>query len=509
MIKYIRLLFLLFPFALGAQNWSPLNLSDKYNYRLDNDPVITQTIWQTNFSVNGPDTTFAFNTKSCDTCVTIVGGPAVCNTCYLQRDLPRFFGYEMLKLPAGVCHLRNPGGQTLLLFSAVNDSWLFDTTANVTAQVIDAGNYTVLGNMDSVKTLVLSSGDTVRFSKNYGITQWPNGYGQNSYYRLVGIHGRDIGELVPRMTDYFNFSVGDQFEYHYLTSSCWSSATVYDCIRKYAVTSVQVNGNTTVYHVSGHSMTHWTNGQFNVSGTNYGTVNGNIYAINSADHLGNRFNDEIIESENRAMGWWCLDSTYETQNVPVGGDLFAGTRLFKDSLGIDAIAMGYSFDVSYNYMTTSWGWQFIPYAVTDTLYQTLVNGRPANAVVLKKGLGQVAGYFDCNFECYYYEHLEAYRKGNDTVGVFTSDSVLNGIDDEETSSVKVFPNPASDQFQVQLPAAISAEMILTDAQGRALKTFTHQSGEVFISTAALADGLYFLQVVLPGGITTYKMIVHH
>jgi hypothetical protein len=501
--------FVLISCFASAQDWSPVNLTDKYNYRLDNDPVITQTTWQTNYSVNGSDTTFFFNTTFCDSCVTIAG-----DSFYAQRNLPRFFGYRVLKTAGGICNFRDPGSRMIELFAQLNDTWLFDTLNNVTAQVIFSGTSFVMNNSDSVKTLLLSSGDTVQFSKNYGITIWPNGYAQNSYYRLAGIHGRNVGVLVPRTTDYFDFNIGDMFEYESTNQSCSGGSTIYHYIRKYTITSANVNGDTTIYHANGLLKEEYTtyNPWPPTAGVNYYPISYDIYVIDSALHLGNLFNGEMVVSEGRTMVWACTGGDYIGSNVYPFATPLAGTRLFVDSIGVEAIGLGIYNDISYQDLIN------IPFDAYQPISQSSDTLTPlfyppysfTNLAILKKGLGQVAGFFDVNFEGNYYEHLSAYRKGNDTVGVFTTDDILLGVTTVTNDiAVNIYPNPSAGTMTVELPVHTNVDIHITDLQGRVVKTFANLSGQVSLQADDLADGIYLLQITSAEGSTQRKIVIRH
>jgi hypothetical protein len=54
----------------SAQNWAPLNLTDKYNYRLGSTAFITNTLWVDSVTVTGTDSVFHLNriVTACDTC---------------------------------------------------------------------------------------------------------------------------------------------------------------------------------------------------------------------------------------------------------------------------------------------------------------------------------------------------------------------------------------------------------------------------------------------------------
>jgi hypothetical protein len=499
---------LLFSFSLGAQNWSPVSLTDKYNYRLDNDAVVTQTIWQENYSTNGMDTTFHYNKISCDTCINISGGPASCNTCYVQDHSHVFFGYSLVKNASGWTNFRNPGSRTINLNAVLNDTWLFDTTNNVTAQVIFTGIATVIGFPDSVKTVLLSTGDTVQYSENFGITIWPNGYGQSSYFRLVGIHGRNIGVLVPRMTDYFDFQIGDMFEYFMQTGSCAATSTQYTDQRKYTITGVQHNGDTTIYQAHGLHATSWVDWQWPITSGGYnGPLNYTITVINYPEHLGNCFNHNVVESENRTLALWCNETDYYGQGTPpLSGTVFNTTHLFVDSLGVESIGLGTDVDMQ----DVSYQQDLLQSAPgSDTLYGGM--GNMSNTVILKKGLGQVSGYYSCHFECYYNEYMVAYRKGMDTVGVFTPDNLMDGTNEPivENQHIKVFPNPASESLNIRLRDDVETEISITDLQGRIIRRFNKMSGPVVLDVSDLSNGIYLLVASTSDVSSQQKIVISH
>jgi hypothetical protein len=146
---------------------------------------------------------------------------------------------------------------------------------------------------------------------------------------------------------------------------------------------------------------------------------------------------------------------------------------------------------------------------SDTLMNSM--NAPANIVVLKKGLGQVAGYYSCHFECIYYEHLEAYRKGNDTVGVFTTDGVLLGLSPETIAefSAHVYPSPANDQITVEWQNAEPVELILIDLQGRTVRSFGKYNGMARLDVSGITDGVYFLQLRSGSRAAAAKVVISH
>jgi hypothetical protein len=64
---------------------------------------------------------------------------------------------------------------------------------------------------DSVRTISLSDGSAISISKAFGILTFP-APGSNEL-SLIGIHGPDMGRLIPEPLDYFDFQPGDIIGY--------------------------------------------------------------------------------------------------------------------------------------------------------------------------------------------------------------------------------------------------------------------------------------------------------
>ncbi len=77
------------------------------------------------------------------------------------------------------------------------------------------------------------------------------------------------------------------------------------------------------------------------------------------------------------------------------------------------------------------------------------------------------------------------------------------------SAIALYPNPARDYFVLDLPEGLSSTMSLYDISGRLVKQELVNAGEQ-ISTYGLQDGLYIVQVRLPGAeVFSKKLVVQH
>jgi len=98
-------------------------------------------------------------------------------------------------------------------------------------------------------------------------------------------------------------------------------------------------------------------------------------------------------------------------------------------------------------------------------------------------------------------------------GCAKSDAVVVTVDAclglEETAIVaEIFPNPATDQLQINFGKAVNAvNLTLIDAQGKTVYTQRNFSGTATaIQLTGLNSGLYFLQIAQEGIISQYKVV---
>jgi photosystem II stability/assembly factor-like uncharacterized protein len=71
---------------------------------------------------------------------------------------------------------------------------------------------------------------------------------------------------------------------------------------------------------------------------------------------------------------------------------------------------------------------------------------------------------------------------------------------------EVYPNPVSDQLQVDLPADLSAELSLLDMNGRVMRHF-RSNGAMEISVQGMPAGLYWLRLIDDQGQVSVKRVV--
>ena len=191
--------------VLQAQPWSPLKLHEKFNFSINGVNFITNTVWTDSARAQGADSVFYLNriVTNCDTCPVM----------FKLSNQPGILRSFMVRKPGGVYNFRNPGSAVIKTLAKAGDTWLYDSLANIQAQVVAIDAEAVFGINDSVKEILLSNGQSIRLSKNFGLLQFPSS-GQAGYTSLLeGIEGRNLGQQVPKFREIYNFNTGDIFQY--------------------------------------------------------------------------------------------------------------------------------------------------------------------------------------------------------------------------------------------------------------------------------------------------------
>jgi len=496
----------IFCFHAHSQNWSVINSVERFNYRLDSDNIITSTILVDSFQLSGSDSIFFLNRIVCDTCATIPGGPNACDTCYGVKNRPQFLQRECRFYPSGIVNFTDTGNLVINTLASLNDTWLFDSVQNISATIVALEIDSVFGNTDSVKTILLTSGDTLKLSKDFGLIQYPNHYGQNSYFRLVGIEGRNLGEHVPNFFDFFNFDVGDMFEYH-LTGG--SSDCNIDERRKYEIISKQIYPDSVLYSVQGIYAHYewpiwwWASCWTNYDVYNYGTTM-NYY--DSSTQFSNFYNLEGFNLAHHIYEVFIYPH-YNVWGGLLNDSIYDHVRMYADSNQI----LTKSFGIIYNrpwFGENDCRYYYLPYNNSDTLHISNVGGIDGcqYTATYKVGLGLTDYEYGPCFEGVMRWHLEAFRKGNDTTGVFTPDSVLLlGTKDEiYQNTIKISPNPTNGKLKIETREPIE-QIELFNLLGEKVPAAVDYS-LMTVDCQLLPPGIYILQASGEGKVWRRKVI---
>lgn len=155
-----------------AQNWKPIYENEVYNFSLTSSTnnLITNYLWIDSIRQN---TTY-LNTviQKCDQCnepdfwAEVLG-------CYKIKQA-QFLQKEIVDRGNGIYQFHNPGNFYIYSTAKLGESWIFDSSRILTAEVINLDSKDFWGTTDSTKTIQLSTGEIIILSKNHGIIKFPN-----------------------------------------------------------------------------------------------------------------------------------------------------------------------------------------------------------------------------------------------------------------------------------------------------------------------------------------------
>ena len=99
--------------------------------------------------------------------------------------------------------------------------------------------------------------------------------------------------------------------------------------------------------------------------------------------------------------------------------------------------------------------------------------------------------------------------GFDLDGVAVLNSTL-GVGSVESAALKLYPNPASSAIWCELPEGEQqGTLVIYNAAGSEMMRHTLTSGKQVVSTESLPNGVYYVSIAAPQGVSTHKLIIRH
>ncbi len=210
---------LLFTTALSAQNWRPIPKGYKAHFRIDTSSVITHSLWVDSTAVINGDSVFYLNrvVGVCDTCH--IDPNSNCDQvpipCIFRSDKHQFLQEQIIKHLDGSWEFHTPRSFVLYPNAPLHHRWVYDTARQITAAITAVQWKPVFQGMDSVKTILLSTGQVFEYAQNNGLLSFPDSLGVDSYV-LEGLEGDfprgNKGKQLPTFWGMFDFEVGDIFQ---------------------------------------------------------------------------------------------------------------------------------------------------------------------------------------------------------------------------------------------------------------------------------------------------------
>lgn len=494
MNKIFTFLFILTSSFCYSQNWSPINLNEKYNYQIDTASYLSNTIWIDSIKAINPDSIFFFNkiVQDCLECPWLYE-PFIE---FKMTNQTQFLQDKMIKKNDNCYVFEGNRKFAILTHANLNDNWIFDTTNNVTATVINLYENEIFGIMDSLKVIHLSNNDTIWLSKNHGIFKFQ----ENEYtYELKGVEGRDIGQVIPNFWDFYNFDIGDVFQYELrrFNSSSSSSPMQWNTTLKYEILSKEVDSTKYTYSIFQIATTYQNTSLgwiLTGSGESVDTIVFEAPEINFYTELYNR---TLVEYDEYELCEGRIKNFIGIYIDPID------QRIVKKT--------GNPFPED-NFNSVSYQFQDFDYQNQIALSDTLVPETCAASFhyEFKEGVGLVArSIYD--FEQGNDTRLVGYVKGTDTIGIISPDEeiLVNTREiTEELNLVNIFPNPsANGNFEIAFNSTESVQIDIFNISGKKVYSLPKTSiNNHFIDLSKHPNGIYILQLSNNNLLKSYKLV---
>lgn len=472
--------FLLLPSLLPAQQWVPLTVNEKFNFRHADSTAITHTIWVDSVKTEGVDSLFYLNriVVNCPDCLPDAFGYKA-----RLRNRGQFLQKTMRKTPSG--NFVFEGEHTFLLIAGAETgaTWLFDPAQNTTATVVSKLTENVFGITDSVKTIALSNGFSFRLSKSFGLLSFPETIAGASL-ELVGIEGRNTGEKLPDYRAFFDFQPGDVFQYKddYHFGYLIGHQEI-----KYSILTREDTGDGLLYHARRNMQT-----SESFMGNNYPVVVKN-------DTVAWNFTPDSV--------FWL--NYYPGQLIPINwlttGN-FSTLRVFEDPVFGLAKRIG---ERPWTPGEDNFPDIFEPYPApaSDTMLRWFTNRGYVHSFAA--GIGET--YFFFNQPSMQERRLIGYVKNGDTTGTVLTDFTTSGaVPADDPGEIRVLGNPCRDFCHLQWTNQLNAPAVLEvyNERGQLVlnRVLSGQIQETMFPVTDFQEGVYVLHMRYKGGFIKKKVI---
>lgn len=467
------LFLLLLPFSGFSQNWTPIQPSDIYNYQEATANYITTSIRIDSFTVEQTDTIYHFNriVKDCEGCSFALEDSVLLVN---QED---FLNRSMVQQENGMFVFSGNTSFQINPYANLNDTWIFDTANNVSANIIQIEETTIFDQTDSCKFILLSTNDTIKLSKNFGILEFNY---QDKHYSLTGIQTRELGEIIPNWIGFHDFEVGDVFQYRFYNQSL---SYISEGINKYTVLNKIENNEQIIYTY------HVVRSESNQNGFMFWDV----HTESTFDAPLNKDRPfEFFGNFNNQLSYWVEWESFGCEYFDDGKSLVRPLKLYKDqtservTLATGNLALDPEAYQEQIYLQTEESDSISQgYCIEDFYY------------VYTTGLGQTY-YTATVLDNHNSKILIGYIKDGDTTGVITPDPILlntNESLDSELTNFEVHPNPAYKVASIYFKSETPKTVEILDLNGRLVKEviLSNHVEMVDIQLDNLASGLYLVK----------------
>ena len=478
--------------SLYAQDWQPIRMGEKYNYKHSDSTLISHTIWADSVEVANGDSVFYLNRiyAPCDTCVSSDFG-VFCQNCLFSINEPQFLNRKMNKIQGGKYHFYDTTSFVIHSLASTNTPWLFDTVNQTQAVVSLIDTMSLFGVVDSIKYISLSTGDIFRLSRSFGLLDFPDFKDLNTQYKLVGLkkNGADFGEQVPGMLDFYDFDVGDVLVHESSSFSGGGGEQTLD-IEKKTITQIDDFTDSVVYTYHFYRK----------------------YIINDWGGLSS-YSGEVARSIKKET-FYPKQLVPGSEHVDIWGPYYHTvdySRMVSGiGQGLPAIKIGEKNLISVNAINPQLNNPDIWVVRHLTFYQDheLFVYAPQKSHLLDSYNG---------FETSSNERLRGLIINGDTIGDIDPYGVFLSVNEQSLfSTTSISPNPSSSYFQIHikdLPLSLQSadiEFRVFNTQGQEVlhKTESSSTYEHQIDLSGHSSGLYLLKIQIGDQYLTRKLYLN-
>jgi hypothetical protein len=478
-----------------GQNWRVFNPAYRYNYKFDFNPVVTNVIFADSVTNNLGYTSSYMNrigVECTGPCYWATNSLVNTSDRIILPDMPQFLQKTITCDPNGLYYLEDTAQFVINPQCQISQSWLFDSSSNISATCVAMQAAINFGQNDSLKTILLTGGDTIRLSRNFGIMQFPMPYQKNKYYRLAGIEKAGsydsaafMGERVPNAWDIYKFSVGDKFCFSSFVSYSGPFGQADGCdLGNYTILNAGTIAGGYEYLYDYNSDTCYKGSGKPFSGT---------ITAKEANLSSRRI--ENLMYPGMVYGWIPnLDhyTGYPDPNSPV----YNIARFFVDTFGTFYKYGSYTCPVI-PHRPFSPG-AFHSYNETGSGYLLDMSYSPESGNTFGVGLGELTKTWATYGEHTGYCVSCAVKGGKLYFGAET----FVGMEENqkpESRVIRIFPNPSSDK--ITIVGGDSGLMRVTDILGKVIKEEKYDSareGQI-LKVSELSEGIYILSILYENG----------
>jgi hypothetical protein len=476
-MKYTLITLLLLPCVLFGQNWLPVVPNEIQHYRLQDSSHITHSLRIDSLKQSGNNTIYYLN--------RIIQWKNIGEVIAL-KDQGQFLGQQMTLMPDGLLILNHESfflDTTIILQldAGLGQSWLALPESNTMASVTHLDETQVLGIMDSVKTITFDNGIVWKLSKHHGLVEAADYQHQNTKVTLSGLETAGLGERLYQMADFFDYHVGDVFEY----------------------------SQNSIYQTGGTDL--W-------------------YKI------------KILEKPVNTPD--TLRYVAEFRTVEIVSGLFNHTKYFLDTITISYLKKDWERISSYHHQVVPAIWNDLTYTIILQNNLLIGNPNPVGIVPVdtcsvylvpddpSHWLYSVEGGITCNLGYHYYEVFRAgigrttyayslidyffhermngaVIQGDTVFGKISPDWAFTQTEAPFTSEkLLVAPNPAVEEITIQVPPGkLNGILIMYHSSGHVVNRWkVTQTETINITVNDLPSGLYLIEYRSEKGILTARVL---